>query len=112
MISDHTKKHNISVDIICHREGMGEQFPEQVNPNVKTPWNGALFKLDDYSLSLSEHESEMFHTCVVKGMLLVKRARPDLELGFGFLSSRVRSSAQQDYSKLAKVMPFVLGAKD
>ena len=43
---------------------------------------------------------------------MVKRARPDLEPGFVFLSSRVRVSTQQNWSKLVKEMPFVSGTKD
>ena len=54
----------------------------------------------------------MFHTFAMKGMFLVKRARPDLEPGFGFLSSRIRASTQQNWSKLEKSMSFVLGTKD
>ena len=48
----------------------------------------------------------------MKGTFLVKRARPDLEPGFVFLSSRVRASMKQDWSKLVKIMSFVLGTKD
>ena len=57
-------------------------------------------------------KTEMFHRLTMKGTFLVKRARPDLEPGFGFFSSRVRSSTQQDWSKIAKNMSFVLGSKD
>ena len=53
----------------------------------------------------------MFHTFAMKGMLLVKRARPDLEPGFGFLSLRVRASTRQDWSKLVKLMSLMLGTK-
>ena len=48
----------------------------------------------------------------MKGMFLVKRARPDLEPGLGFISSRVRASTQQDWSTLLKLMSFMLGTKD
>ena len=47
----------------------------------------------------------------VKGMLLAKRARPDLEPRFEFLSSRARASTQHDCSKLAKSISFMLGTK-
>ena len=74
---------------------MGEEFSEEIKPNGKAPWNDALFKLDHDSPLLSKYKSETFHALVMKGMLLVKRARPYLESGLGFLSSRVRASTQQ-----------------
>ena len=45
----------------------------------------------------------------MEGMFLVKRARPDFEPGLGFSSSRAKASMKQDWSKLVKVMSFVLG---
>ena len=43
---------------------------------------------------------------------MFKRAKTDLEPVFGFTSSRVRLSTQQDWSTLVKLMTFILGTKD
>ena len=48
----------------------------------------------------------------MKGVLLVKIFRLDLEPGFSSTSARVRASVQQDWSKLVKIIPFVLGTRD
>ena len=45
-------------------------------------------------------------------MFLVKSARPNVEPGLGFPSSRARASTQQDWSTLVQVMSFALGTKD
>ena len=71
-----------------------------------------MFKVDDDSPLLSEQKLEMFHTFLMKGMFLVKRVRPDLEPGFGVLSSRVRASTKQDWSKLVKLMSLMLGTNE
>ena len=87
LIVDFTKKHCVSVDIKFHQEALCEEFPEEIKPKDKAPWNDALFKVDDDSPSLNENKLDAFHMFVVKGVFLVKRARPDLEPGFGFSSS-------------------------
>ena len=63
----------------CYHEAMSEEFPEDITPNGKALWNDALFKVDDDSPLINEQKSETFHTFVMKGMFLVKRARLDLE---------------------------------
>ena len=54
----------------------------------------------------------MLRVLTKKGMLLFKRARPDLDPGFGFISFNVRSLTQNDWSKLAKIMSVMLGTQD
>ena len=68
-----------------------------------------MFKVDDDSPSLNEHKSETFHTFVMTGMFLVKRARPDLKPGFRFLLSKAKLPTKQDWSKLVKVMLVMMG---
>ena len=61
-----------------HRqEAMSEEFPEEITPNGKAPWNDALFKVDDDSPLSNEQKLERFHTFAMKIVFLVKRARPD-----------------------------------
>ena len=112
MILDFSTKHHAGVVIIYYQEAMGKEFLEEIKLNIEAPWKDALFNTDDDPPLLSKQKSETFHTIAMKGSLLVKRSRPDSELGFGFLSSRAKSSTQHDWSKLAKIMSFMLGTKD
>ena len=48
----------------------------------------------------------------MKGIFLVKRARPNLEPGIGFLSERVRNLTLQDKNKLEKILGHLLFTKD
>ena len=71
-----------------------------------------LCKIDDDSSLSIDQKSETFHTIAMKVMLLVKRARLDLEPGFVFLPSRARVLTDKDWSKSSKLMSFMLGTKD
>ena len=61
---------------------------------------------------LDSEKAELLHSFVMKGMFLVKRARPDLEPGFAFLSTRVKCSTEEDWSKLVKIMNFLKVTKN
>ena len=103
---DYTDKGKLRVDMRKYIEEMIKEFPQPVS-NSKSPWNGNLFKVDDSSPPLTSKEAETFHTFTMKGMFLVKRARPDMEPGFGFLSTRVRNPAKQDMKKLTKLLGYL-----
>ena len=48
----------------------------------------------------------------MKGIFLIKRARPDVEPGFAFLSTRIKYSTEEDWSKLAKMMNYLKTVKN
>ena len=50
-----------------------------------------LLKTDDDSPQSCEEKSEAFHALAMKGVLLVKRARLDLEPGLALLDAIVRA---------------------
>ena len=54
MILDYTKKQHVKVDMKHYQEAMSEEFPEEIMPNGKAPWNDALFKANNDSPSLNE----------------------------------------------------------
>ena len=45
-------------------------------------------------------------------MFLVKRARSDFKPGFAFLLTRVKSSMEEDSSKLVKIINFLKTTKN
>ena len=58
---------------------------------------------------LDEVKKANFHTFVMKNMFLCKRARPDIEPGVSFLSTRTNDSDESDWIKLLKLMGFLKG---
>ena len=63
------------------------------------------------SLALNLEKAESFYNFVIKGIFLVKRARSDLEPSFEFLLIRVKSSVEEDLSKLVKILRFLRTTK-
>jgi hypothetical protein len=45
----------------------------------------------------------------MKSMFLCKRARPDIDQGIAFLSSRVKETNEGDWNKLLRVLGFLKG---
>ena len=75
------------------QEAVGEEFPEEIKLNSKSLRIDTLLNTDDDSPQISEVKSN--NALIMKGALLVKKVRLDLELGLAFLASIVRVSAQQ-----------------
>ena len=98
--------------MMCYQEDVDEEFSEELKTSSKAPWIDALLNQDDDSPQSSEDKSETFHELTMKGLLLAKAASLDLEPRLGLLSSKVRASTEQDWSKLVKIMSCALGTKD
>jgi hypothetical protein len=66
-----------------------------------------LLKVDEKSIELLDSERELFHTVVVQGLFLCKRARPDISLAIAFLTTRVQHPTREDWMKLVKMMRYL-----
>ena len=66
------------------------RIPEELNAqNAKQPWNQELFDRDPESASFANDAAAIIHTFVAKGLLVTKRARPDIRPAIAFLTTRV-----------------------
>ena len=81
--------------------------------------NNQLFKVDEDSPRLPLKDAKLFHHHVARLLFVSKRARPNIQACVAFLCTRVKSSTEQDYKKLGKVvsylketvhLPLVIGA--
>ena len=109
MILDYTEENKLKLDIIYYIEEMIKEFPYELKARVKAPWNDKLFKVNDKTKKLDDERKGIFHTFVMKAMFLCKRARPDMEPGICFLSSRTSKSDENDWQKLIKILEFLKG---
>ena len=78
---------------------------------VSTPASDQLFNIRD-APPLDSGRKEEFHSLVAKMLYLAKRTRPDLLLVINFLTTRVQSPDEDDWSKLQRVMKYLNGSKD
>jgi hypothetical protein len=112
MTLDFTIPGVLQVDMTQYVKQMLQEFPEKLSGKTRCPWSETLFKVDEKSPKLSEGKRKIFHTFVMKGMFLCKRARQDLLPGIVFFATRVKDPNQQDYIKLVKLMNYLKATED
>jgi Reverse transcriptase (RNA-dependent DNA polymerase) len=101
----------LKVDMTSYVNRMIEDFPEELSGKSKCPWSDNLFKVEEESPKLTDDKAKIFHTFVMKGMFLCKRARQDLLPGIVFLATRVKEPNQKDWMKLLRIMNFLKATK-
>jgi hypothetical protein len=94
-------------------ENMINEFPVQLGKKdmAKTPAGDNLFNLGT-GAKLDTKRSEIFHTFVVKGLFLCKRARPDIQQAISVLCTRVKDPNQADWEKLMRAMKYLNGTRN
>ena len=97
----------LKVDMTSYVKSMVQEFPAKLSGKTRAPWNENLFRVDATSKKLDEATAKVFHTFVMKGMFVAKRARQDILPGIVFLATRVREPTQSDWFKLTKLMNFL-----
>jgi hypothetical protein len=109
MILHFTDNGAMKVDMVYYIKGMIEDFPYPIGPAKVTPWTEKLLKVQKDAPKREEERRIIFHTYVMKSMFLCKRARPDIDQGIAFLSSRVKEANEGDWTKLLRVLGFLKG---
>ena len=107
MILDYSEKGKLKVEMKYYIENMIKDFPYELKSKTKTPWNDKLFKVNNTTKKLDEKRKSIFHTFVMKLMFLCKRARPNVEPGISFLSTRTTKPDESDWVKLLRVLGFL-----
>ncbi len=107
MTLDYSEPGVLKVDMVDYVKGMVEDFPEELDEKVKGPWTEKLFKIDEKAPPLSKKKAEVFHTFVMKGMFLCKRARQDIQPAIAFLATRVKEPNEADWQKLIRVLRYL-----
>jgi hypothetical protein len=115
MTLDYSKNKVLHVHMKSYIELMLKEFPcELGNKNEKYPWNQNLFKtLDTHNEKLlGNKKTEIFHTCVTKGLFLAKQGRPDIMPGIAYLSTKVRNPSRNNGDKLTNLLRFLKNTKN
>ena len=77
----------------------------------KTPAAEPLFKVDEETPKINEQRTDIYHTTILKCLFLCKRARPDIQVAVGFLSTRVMEPDKDDWKKLIRLLKYLYGTK-
>jgi hypothetical protein len=112
MTLDFTTPGVLKVDMTSYTKKMLEDFPNKFKGKNKCPWSKNLFKVDEASNKLPQDQVKIFHTFMMKGMFLCRRARQDLLPGIVFLASRVKDPNKADWKKLQRMLDYLHGTQN
>ena len=87
-------------------------FGEEITRTATTPATKNLFEIDETSRTLTNKDSEIFHSVVAKLLYVSKRGRLDIQLPIAFLCTRVSCSTEKDWLKLKRVLEYLKGTLD
>jgi len=83
----------------------------EVTGKAVTPALEDLYQVDNDSRKLSHSRQEIFHSRVAKLLYLAKRAMPELLPTIMFLSTRVSTATEQDWTKLTRALNYINGVE-
>ena len=78
-----------------------------ITSSIDSPAASHLFAVREGAPKLSYDKSDKFHSLVAKCSYMAKRTRPDILLPVSFLSTRVQSPDEDDWSKLLRVLKYL-----
>jgi len=113
MIYDRERK-AIKINMEKYIEGIiNGLYKDEPNENIEpvtTPATNNLFKTRTNVNKLSKRRAGVFHTIVAKLLFDAKHARPDILLTVSFLTTRVKESDVDDWTKLLRVLGYLSDA--
>ena len=95
-----------------YAQRMLDEADEYFEGQATTPSNKHLFEVDKYATPIEEERAVIFHHLVAKAVFLCKRARPDVQLTVGFLSTRVKAPDEHDWKKLHRLIQYLRATAD
>ena len=109
MTLDFSVDGKVSVIMKDYIEDILDETPADMNGEAATPAANHLTEVNHDAETLSESDSQMFHTNTAKLLFISKRARPDIQTAVAFLTTRVRGPDVDDYKKLTRVIKYLRG---
>lgn len=112
MTLDFTKPGKVAVYMTEYILRMVEEVPEEFGGVANSPAANHLFDINDACETLDEGRAARFHHMVAKSFLVCKRARPDIQMTVGFLSTRVRTPNESNWRKLKCLVQYLRGTSE
>ena len=109
MTLDFSVDGKVSVIMKDYIEDILDETPADMNGKAATPAANHLTEVNHDAETLSESDSQMFHTNTAKLLFISKRARPDIQTAVAFLTTRVRGPDVDNYKKLTRVIKYLRG---
>lgn len=104
---DFNRRGKVIITMIDFIKELVEEAPSEFGGMASTPGKKHLFEVNDQCPKLEEERSITFHHFVAKSLFLSRRARPDIQLVVGFLSTRVKAPDEDDWKKLRRLVQYL-----
>ena len=104
---DYTVPSKVTVDMRNYVKEIINLYLFNHNSNVICPWNGMSFISNMNKKELTECDAEIFHTFIMKCMLLTKQGRPDVLTGISYLATKVLEPYDKDLKKLLRIIIYL-----
>ena len=112
MILDFSIPGSLQIDMTPYVKEMVKDFPVELKGSNNCPWGENLFQVNESAKPLSDKQRQIYHTFVMKGMYLCKRARQDIHPAIAYAATRVQNPNDGDWKKLLKLMNFLKATQD
>lgn len=112
MTIDFSSKGKVVITMNDYIKRLLDEAPEDFSGEAATPAGKHLFDTDEGSTKLEKDRAAVFHHLVARSVFLCKRARPDIQLAVGFLTTRVKSPDQHDWKKLRRMLQYLRSTAD
>jgi hypothetical protein len=111
MTLDFTKKGEVKVTMIDYLKKVISDFPEEITGTAVTPATTNLYdvRADDERTTLGEEQARAFHHAVAQLLFATARARKDIQHTVAFLTTRVKSPDEDDWTKLKRLRKYIRG---
>lgn len=112
MTLDFTQPGKVTVNMTDYVMRMVDEAPEEFGGVATSPAANHLFDISEACKTLDEGRAARFHHMVAKALFVCKRARPDIQLTVGFLSTRVRAPNEGDWRKIKRLVQYLRGTSE
>ena len=112
MTLDFTIRGELKITMIPYVKEIVKLFSEYDKSTsiAATPAAEHLFKVNEDSEPLTQRQMTIYHNFVAKCLFLTKRARPDIATAVAFLTTRIKSSNEDDWKKLTRMIHYLRGS--
>ena len=99
------------ISMIKYLQKIIDKWPEELSSTKINPANDTLFTIRDDKdrMILPEEKAQQFHRTTAQLLFLTMRARPDVQTGVSFLTTRVKEPDKDDWGKLRHILMYLKG---
>ena len=99
------------ISMIKYLQKIIDEWPEELSSTKINPANNTLFTIRDDKdrVILPKEKAQQFHRTTAQLLFLTMRARPDVQTGVSFLTTRVKEPDEDDWGKLRHIFMYLKG---